>query len=68
MDKFAINFFIVGQVQQFAYRALTQVPSIGQRCVFKEKRYNVVMVEWCLDEDATNSSRQARINIELEPV
>lgn len=68
MDKFAINFFIVGQVQQFAYRALTQVPSIGQRCVFKEKRYNVVMVEWCLDEDATNSSRQTRINIELEPV
>ncbi|HID9521266.1 TPA: hypothetical protein ACXI2C_002713 [Acinetobacter baumannii] len=68
MDKFAINFFIFGQVQQFAYRALTQVPSIGQRCVFKEKRYNVVMVEWCLDEDATNSSCQARINIELEPV
>ncbi|MDC5207000.1 hypothetical protein OHX04_15685 [Acinetobacter baumannii] len=68
MEKFSINFFIVGQVQQFAFRALTQVPAIGQRCVFNEKRYNVVMVEWCLDEGATNSSRQARINIELEPV
>jgi hypothetical protein len=68
MEKFAINFFIVGQVNQFAYRALTQVPSIGQRCVFKDKRYEVVMVEWCLDEDATNLSRQARINIELNPI
>lgn len=68
MEKFAINFFIVGQVNQFAYRALTQVPSVGQRCVFNDKRYEVVMVEWCLDEDATNSSRQARINIELNPI
>lgn len=68
MEKFAINFFIVGQVNQFAYRALTQVPQVGQRCVFKDKRYEVVMVEWCLDEGATNSSRQARINIELNPV
>ena len=68
MDKFSINFFIVGQVNQFAHRSLTQVPSVGHRCVFKEKRYEVVLVEWCLDEDATNFERQARINIELKPL
>jgi len=68
MSKFSINFYIVGEVNQFAYRALTQVPMIGQRCVFNEKRYEIIMVEWCLDEGATNSSREARINIELKPV
>lgn len=68
MDKFSINFFILGQIQQFAHRALSQVPSIGERCVFNNIRYEVVIVEWCLDEDATHSSRQARINIELKPL
>ncbi|WP_396231126.1 hypothetical protein [Acinetobacter baumannii] len=67
-EKFAINFFIVDQVPQFARRIMTQVPQIGSRCVFKEKRFDIVGVEWCLDEDATNYEYQARINIELKPV
>lgn len=67
-DKFAINFYIHGIVDQFARRILTQVPQIGDRCVFKEKRYEVSSVEWCLDEDATNFTHQARINIELKPL
>ncbi|MDN8230583.1 hypothetical protein QZK09_17515 [Acinetobacter baumannii] len=67
-EKFAINFFIVDQVPQFARRVMTQVPQVGSRCVFKDKRYEVLGVEWCLDEDATNFEYQARINIELKPV
>lgn len=67
-DKFAVNFYIDGVGQQFARRILTQVPQIGSRCVFKEKRYEVLSVEWCLDEDATNYTHQARINIELKPI
>lgn len=67
-DKFAINFYIDDQPNQFARRILTQVPQIGSRCVFKEKRYEVLRVEWCLDEDATNYEYQARINIELKPL
>lgn len=67
-DKFAVNFYMDGVVQQFARRTLTQVPQVGNRCVFKEKRYEVLTVEWCLDEDATNFTHQARINIELKPL
>lgn len=67
-DKFAINFFINGQPHQFARRILTQVPQVASRCIFKEKRYEVLSVEWCLDEDATNYEYQARINIELKPI
>ena len=67
-DKFAINFFIDEQKNQFARRILTQVPQIGSRCVFKEQRYEVLSVEWCLDEDATNYEYQARINIELKAI
>ena len=68
MHKFAVNFYIAGEVNQFARRTLTQVPQIGDRCVFKDKRYEVLSVEWCLDEDATNYEYQARINIELRPI
>ena len=67
-DKFAINFFIIDQPDQFARRILTQVPQVASRCIFKEKRYEVLCVEWCLDEDATNYEYQARINIELKPI
>jgi len=67
-DKFAVNFYIIGVQQQFARRTLTQVPQIGSRCVFKDERYEVLSVEWCLDEDATNFTHQARINIELKPI
>jgi len=67
-DKFAVNFYIDGVGQQFARRILTQVPQIGSHCVFKEKRYEVLKVEWCLDEDSTNYTYQALINIELKPI
>ena len=67
-DKFAVNFYIIGVEQQFARRILTQAPQIGSRCVFKGKRYEVLSVEWCLDDDATNFTHQARINIELKPI
>ncbi|CAD9196676.1 hypothetical protein [Acinetobacter bohemicus] len=67
-DKFAVNFYIDGVGHQFARRILTQVPQIGSRCVFKEKRYEVLKVEWCLDEDSTNYTHQALINIELKPI
>lgn len=67
-DKFAINFYIDGQPHQFARRILTQVPQVASRCVFKDKRYEVLSVEWCLDEDVANCEYQARINIELKPL
>lgn len=67
-DKFAINFYIYGSPHQFARRILTQVPQVSSRCVLKGKRYEVLDVEWCLDEDATNYEYQARINIELKPL
>ena len=35
MEKFAINFFIVGQVNQFAYRALTQAHQLGNDVYLK---------------------------------
>ena len=66
--KFAVNFYIDGEANQFARRLLTQVPQTGSRCVFKDKRYEVLSTEWCLDEDATNYEYQARINIELKPL
>ncbi len=49
MHKFSVNFYIDGEANQFARRTLTQVPQIGDRCVFKDKRYEVLSVEWCLD-------------------
>lgn len=67
-DKFALNFYIVDQVPQFARRIMTQVPQIGSRCVFNDKRYEVISAEWCLDEGATNYEYQSRINIELKPL
>jgi len=67
-DKFSINFYLVGETNGFAKRILTQVPEIGSRCVFKDERYEVVQVEYCLDEDATNYTYQARINIDLKPL
>lgn len=67
-DKFSINFYLVNETNAFAYRTLTQVPSVGDRLVFKDIRYEVVCIEWCLDEDATNYNYQARINIEMKKV
>lgn len=67
-DKFSINFYLVDQTNAFSYRTLTQVPSIGDRVVFNEERYEVVRIEWCLDEDATNYQYQARINIDIKPL
>lgn len=65
-DKFSINFYLYDQADAFAYRSLTQVPSVGDHVVFKDKRYEVIKVEWCLDEDATNYQYQARINIDIK--
>lgn len=65
-DTFALNFFIVNDSQQFAYRRLYAVPTEGDYCVFEERRYKVVKIEWCLDDDACPVG--TRINIELEPV
>lgn len=67
-DKFSINFYLHDQTNAFAYRSLTQVPSVGDRVVFKDERYEVIKVEWCLDEDATNYQYQARINIDIKPL
>jgi len=51
--------------RQFAFRALSQCPAVGERCVFNDIRYVVSVVEWCLDDDASNLGG-TRVNIELE--
>lgn len=65
-NHFAINYY--GVLGLFARRILTQVPSVGDKVVFNDERYNVTLVEWCLDEDATNYEYQALINVVIEPV
>ena len=64
-NHYAINFYIFGNKEQFSRRILSQVPSIGDILVFKDKRYQVKSLEWCLDDDATNGEYQALINIEI---
>lgn len=64
-NHYAINFYIFRTKEQFGRRILSQVPSIGDILVFKDKRYRVHALEWCLDEDATNKEYQALINIEM---
>lgn len=62
----AINFWIADQTQQFAFRRLHYVPREGEVCVFNDKRFVVIGVEWCLDENATDVG--IRVNIELGEV
>jgi hypothetical protein len=62
----AVNFFLRRKAGQFAFRRLPFVPRVGDKCVFHEVRYRVAIVEWCLDEDATE--RGVRVNVELEPL
>lgn len=64
MEKCAVvNFYIQGRSQQFARRVMYHVPRVGEICQFKEDSHQVIRVEWCLDEDATE--RGVRINIEM---
>jgi hypothetical protein len=62
----AVNFFIVGKPAQWAYRRMYQVPRVGDRCVFNDVRFDVLRVEWCLDDDATEIG--VRVNVELKKV
>lgn len=64
-NHYAINFYIFRTKEQFSRRILSQVPSIGDILVFNNKRYRVHMLEWCLDDDATNNEYQALVNIEM---
>lgn len=66
MKPFSVNFFIRFENPKFAYRPMDQVPRIGDKCVFDDKRYVVSVVEWCMDLDASSVGNQ-RVNIELEP-
>ncbi|WP_157266382.1 hypothetical protein [Azohydromonas aeria] len=62
----AVNFFLRHKSGTFAFRRLPFVPRVGDKCVFNEVRYQVAIVEWCMDEDATDVG--VRVNVELEPV
>jgi hypothetical protein len=66
VESAAVNFWIYGHKGQFAFRRLFHVPREGEVCVFSEKRYVVLSVEWCLDEAATEIG--VRVNIELGEV
>ena len=61
-----VNFFLVGEKKEFAFRRLPFVPREGEICVFADRRYIVQKVEWCLDIGATEKG--VRVNIELQPV
>ena len=65
-NHFAINYY--GVLGLFARRILTQAPSVGDKVVFNDEQYNVTLVEWCLDEDATNYEYQALVNVVIESV
>lgn len=67
MKPIAAHFFIRFQDGQMAYRSMSDVPRVGDKCVFDEKRYVVAAVEWCMDLDASSIGNQ-RVNIELEPL
>jgi hypothetical protein len=60
----SVNFFIHGKDAQFARRTMAHVPRAGDVCVFKNIRYPVVRIEWCMDEDAT-ACGIIRVNVEL---
>lgn len=64
-NHYAINFYIKGDGKQFSRRILSQVPSVGDTLVFRDRRYQVDSIEWCLDEDATNNEYQALVNIDI---
>lgn len=64
-QHYAINFYIFRRDGLFDRRILSQVPRVGDVLIFKDKRYIIHMLEWCLDEDATNNEYQALVNIEL---
>jgi hypothetical protein len=60
----AVNFFIRGQVKQFALRRMYHVPRVGDSVIFQTIPYKVLYVDWCLDEDATDYG--VRVNVEIE--
>ena len=60
-----VYFYIRYKDEQFAYRRMFMVPRIGDLCVFNEARYQVEVVEWCLDLDAIEAG--VRVNVELAP-
>jgi len=64
--EFSVNFYLRGVDKQFAHRTLPDAPSVGDVCVFNEKRYRVWQVEWCLDADASPIGF-TRINVDMEP-
>lgn len=64
-NHYAVNFYIKGDAEQFSRRVLSQVPSTGDTLVFRDRRYQIHGIEWCLDDDATNNEYQALINIEI---
>lgn len=66
-NHYAINFYLWLEPKLFARRILSNVPTMGDFIIFNGVRYNIVKVEWCLDEDATNYEYQALINVELQP-
>ena len=66
MTEAAVNFFIVGETLQFAFRRMSQVPHFGDQLVFAETRYRVISVEWCMDADATEIG--TRVNIEMKRI
>lgn len=59
----AVNFFLIGEKRQFAFRRMWHVPRIGDQCVFDDVRYRVENIEWCMDEGATEVG--IRVNVEL---
>jgi hypothetical protein len=66
-EPFSVHFFIRREEDAFAWRPMHGFPQVGDKCVFKDVRYTVAIVEWCMDTDASVFGKQ-RINIELEKV
>jgi hypothetical protein len=60
------NFWLENQTKQFALRRLYHVPRKGEHCFFNDKIYEVTLIEWCLDDDATLVG--TRVNVVLKPI
>lgn len=62
-DGASVHFFIRYTDKQIAYRRMYMVPRVGDLCVFDFVRYQVEVIEWCLDKEAY--SRGVRVNAEV---
>lgn len=58
-----VCFYLPNDHRMMAMLRMQSVPRTGEVCVFGACKHEVLSVEWCLDEDATE--RGTLVNIEL---